>query len=106
MIATSLRNILQEIDRGDWIRFFVALFGLILAFAAAMLSSIARESGNLLATAMLASAALLLAAVVGFATVPYLAKRVIVRRVREAFDYKVTKEGLVYLGLTLLIGIA
>jgi len=94
------------VDRGAWIRFFVAIFGLLLAFASAMLSTVSRESGNLLATAILASAALLLAGVVGVATVPYLARRVMVRRVRDAFDYEVTREGIIYLGLTLLIGIA
>lgn len=96
----------SAVDRGAWIRFFVAIFGLLLAFASAMLSTVSRESGNLLATAILASAALLLAGVVGVVTVPYLARRVMVRRVRDAFDYEVTREGIIYLGLTLLIGIA
>lgn len=78
----------------------------MLAFAAAMLSTVSRESGNLLATTVLASAALLLAGVVGVTTVPYLARRLIVKRVREAFDYEITREGVVYLILTLLIGVA
>ena len=39
-------------------------------------------------------------------TVPYLAKRVAISRVREVLDYDVTKEGMAYLALTLVIGIA
>ncbi len=88
------------------IRSSIAVFGLALAFAAAVLSSAARETGNLLATAILASAALLLSAVVAIATVPYLTKRVAAERVRTALNYQVTKEGMVYLGFVLVIAIA
>ena len=37
-----------------WLRFLLALLGLLLAFAAAMFSTVARESGNVVATAVLA----------------------------------------------------
>src|SRR5512146_96385 len=93
-------------ERQAWIRFFVALGGLALAFAAAVFSTVAERSGNLLATAILASAALLLAGVVAVATVPYLARRVALANVREVFDYDITREGAVYLVLALIIGIA
>jgi len=88
------------------IRSLIAVVGLALAFAAAILSSAARETGNLLATAILASAALLLSGVVAIATVPYLTKRVAAERVRAALDYQITKEGMVYLGFVLVIAIA
>ena len=61
---------------------------------------------QLWATAILASAALLMAGVVGLATVPYLARRVALHRVREAFDYDVTREGMVYLAIVLVIAVA
>ena len=41
-----------------WKRFLLALLGLILAFAAALFSSVARESGSLWITVILASIAL------------------------------------------------
>jgi uncharacterized protein (DUF58 family) len=88
------------------IRSSIAVFGLATAFAAAVLSSAARETGNLLATAILASAALLLSAVVALATVPYLTKRIAAERVRYALDYQITKEGLAFLGFVLFIAIA
>ena len=100
------RFLFTTFEREAWVRFFLALFGLALAFASALLSTAARESGNLLATAVLASSALLLAAFVGLVTVPYLARRVAFRRVRDVLDYDVTKEGLVYLALTFVISIA
>ncbi len=89
-----------------WLRFLLALLGLALAFAAALLSTVSRESGNLWATAILASAALLLATIVGLTTVPYLAKRAAMGSLRDAFDFEVTRAGTVYVVATLLIGIA
>lgn len=89
-----------------WVRFLLALVGLILAFTAALFSTVARESGSLWGTLVLASTALLLAVVVGLTTVPYLARRVAVSRLRDAFDYDVTRIGIAYVLTVLLIGIA
>jgi uncharacterized protein (DUF58 family) len=55
---------------------------------------------------ILASAALLLATLVGLTTVPYLARQVVAARVRDAMDYEVTRAGMVYMVITLVIGIA
>jgi uncharacterized protein (DUF58 family) len=89
-----------------WVRFLVAIFGLMLAFGAALFSTISRESGSVWGTIVLASAALLLATFVGLTTVPYLARRVVAARVREAMDYEVTRAGVVYILITVVIGIA
>ena len=89
-----------------WLRFLLALVGLVLAFGAALFSTVSRESGNLWATLILASTALLLATVVGLTTVPYLAQRVATARLRDALDYEVTRVGMVYVVIVLLIGIA
>src|SRR5437762_3556902 len=100
-----IQSAFAKIDRGAWLRFFGALLGLTLAFGTAIYSTVLRESGSLMATVLAASISLLLAGVVGITTVPYLAKRVAVRRVRDAFDYDVTKEGGVYILLIILLGI-
>jgi uncharacterized protein (DUF58 family) len=89
-----------------WVRFLLAIVGLALAFGAALFSTVSRESGNLWATLVLASAALLLAVLVGLTTVPYLARRVAGAGIRDAFDYDVTKVGIVYVAIVLVIGIA
>ncbi len=89
-----------------WVRFLLALAGLVLAFGSALFSTASRESGNLWATVFFASVALILAMVVGLTTVPYLAKRVATSQIREALDYEVTRVGIVYVGVLLLIGIA
>jgi uncharacterized protein (DUF58 family) len=89
-----------------WLRFVLALAGLILAFGAALFSTVSRESGNLWATLILASAALVMATIVGLTTVPYLARRVAAARIRDAFDYDVTRVGIIYVVVVLLIGVA
>src|ERR1700722_8489216 len=78
-----------------WVRFLVAIFGLVLAFGAALFSTVSGESGSIWGTILLASAALLLATVVGLTTVPYLARRVVASRLREAIDYEVTRPGMI-----------
>jgi uncharacterized protein (DUF58 family) len=89
-----------------WVRFFLAIIGLGLAFAAALFSTVSRDAGNLWATVALASIALVLAVVVGLTTVPYLARRVAGSRLRDAFDYEVTRAGIAYVAVVLLIGVA
>ena len=89
-----------------WVRFLLAIVGLTLAFGAALFSTVSRESGNFWATLVLASAALLLAVIVGLTTVPYLARRVAGAHIRDAFDYDVTRVGMVYVAIVLVIGIA
>ena len=105
-LRQQFREALKSIERGAWVRFLIAIFGLALAFASALLSTASREAGDALATAVFASSALLLAGVVAVTTVPYLARRVVAHRVRDALNYEVTREGLAYLALTMVIGVA
>jgi uncharacterized protein (DUF58 family) len=97
---------LQSAAAEVWIKFLLALVGLGLAFAAALFSTVSRDSGNLWATVILASVSLVLATLVGLVTVPYLARRAAVERLRESFDYDVTRAGIGYVLVTLVIGIA
>jgi uncharacterized protein (DUF58 family) len=97
---------LQSSSAEVWVKFLLALVGLGLAFAAALFSTVSRDAGNVWATVILASTSLVLAALVGLVTVPYLARRVAVERLRESFDYDVTRAGIVYALVTLVIGIA
>ncbi len=107
--STTLARLaaLARLEHADlWLKFLLALLGLGLAFAAALFSTVSRESGNVWATLILASAALILATLVGLTTVPHLARRVVVKRLRDAVDYEVTRAGIIYVIGTLLIGIA
>jgi len=97
---------LQSAPAEVWIKFLLALVGLGAAFGTALLSTASGEAGNLWASVILASLALLMAAFVGLVTVPYLARRVAIERLRQTFHYEVTKAGVVYVLVTLVIGIA
>jgi uncharacterized protein (DUF58 family) len=97
---------LQSAGAEVWIKFLLALAGLGLAFGAALFSTAWGEAGHLWASVILASLALLMAAFVGLVTVPYLARRVALERLRQTFHYEVTKVGVVYVLVTVVIGIA
>ncbi|MGZ4787835.1 MAG: DUF58 domain-containing protein [Terriglobales bacterium] len=105
-MKAGIQSVFRGFEREAWIRFFAALFALALAFAAALFSTVTKDAGNVIGTAVLASAALLLAGWVALTTVPYLARRVALARVRDALDYDVTREGLAYMALVLVIGVA
>ncbi len=105
-LASRLAYWLQSDTGQVWAKFLLALVGLGLAFAAALFSTVSRDAGNLWATVILASISLLLAALVGLVTVPYLARRVALERLRETFNYEVTRAGVVYVLVTLVIAIA
>jgi hypothetical protein len=89
-----------------WMKFVLGFLGLGLAFAAALFSTVSREAGNLWATLILSSAALILATLVGLTTVPHLARRVVSGSLRDAVDYEVTRTGIVYVLMTVLIAVA
>jgi uncharacterized protein (DUF58 family) len=93
-------------NSGAWLRFLVATIGLTVAFGAAIFSSAARDAGNVVATVVLASLALLLTAAVALGIVPYLVRRVSAGRFRDALDFEVTRAGMFYALIVLLIGIA
>jgi uncharacterized protein (DUF58 family) len=100
---------LQWLQSGSaevWVKFLLALVGLGLAFGAAIFSTVTRDAGHVWATVILASVSLVLATLVGLVMVPYLARRVAMERLSETFDYEVTRTGVVYVVVTLLIGIA
>jgi uncharacterized protein (DUF58 family) len=99
-------KVLANIDRQAWIRFTVGIVGLVVSFICALFSTALRESGYVMLAAGIASFALLSAGLVGLYTVPYLAKRVARERWLDAFEYEITKEGIVYLAAVLIISIA
>ncbi len=101
-----VRPRMQSATAEVWAKFLLALVGLGLAFGAALFSTASGESGHPWVSVILASVALLIAVFVGLVTVPYLARRVALERLRQTFHYEVTKAGVVYVLVTLVIGIA
>jgi len=94
------------IDRPSWRSFFVALVALGAALFLALYSGAAAEDGHLLLAAISALAALVLAGWVGLTIVPVLARRTPLRWLAYQIDYKLTREGLVYLGGVFVVAVA
>src|SRR5205814_3531300 len=105
-LLSKLSNSFRSENSGAWLRFLLAVIGLTVAFATAIFSTAARDAGNVVATVALASLALLIAVAVGLGTVPYLVRRVEAQKVRNALDFEVTRTGVLYSLVVLLIGIA
>jgi len=101
-----LFGLFRQENSGAWLRFLLAAIGFTVALAAAVFSTAARDAGNGIATVVLASLALLVALAAGLGTVPYLVRRIGARRVRDALDFEVTRAGVLYVLVVLLIAIA
>ncbi len=96
----------QKLTTPGWTKFLLALLALIVAFLLAVYSSVFAREGRVIATAVCASLALLLSGFVAITAVPYLARRSRLEWVRVSMDYRLTREGWVFIGLILLIAVA
>ena len=45
-LRQQFEELLRSVERGAWVRFLIAIFGLALAFASALLSTASREAGD------------------------------------------------------------
>src|SRR5687767_113091 len=100
------RWFMEAVDRPAWRRFFLGLAALSLAFLFALFSTVFAARGDVVATGVCASLALLLAGYVALTAVPYLARRTRVEWLRLSMDYKLTREGVFFIGLIFLLAIA
>jgi len=96
-------RIRRNLDRPSWRSFGIAMAALAGALLLALYSGAAAEEGHLLIAALSAIAALALAAWVGLTIVPALARRTPLRWLSYQIDYKVTREGIIYLGGILVV---
>jgi uncharacterized protein (DUF58 family) len=104
--AGFARDRLTHIDRPAWRRFFLALFGLGLAFLLAVFSAALNESGRHGLAVPAAALSLVLAGIVAVKVVPYLAKRTALERWFEKIEYEFTREGVVYFLVIAVIVVA
>ena len=94
------------IDRPSWRSFAIALVALGAALFLALYSGAAADGGHLLVAGISALVALALAGWVALTIVPVLARRTPLRWLTYQIDYKVTREGLVYLGGVFVVALA
>ncbi len=108
-VQRSGRGQARRSDRSDphaWRTFFLAMADLAGALLLALSSTAAAQSGNVTVAWITAIAALGVAAWVMFTLVPALARRTPLRWLAYRIDYKVTKEGIVYLAGVFIVALA
>jgi uncharacterized protein (DUF58 family) len=93
-------------DPAGWRSFGIAMLALAAALFLALYSGAAAEGGNLLVAGIAALAALALAGWVALTIVPVLARRTPLHWLAYQIDYKLTREGMVYLGGIFVVALA
>ena len=101
-----LQRSLAKMDRPGWKKFASGMFALSIAFLLAEYSNTLAARGRLGATAFCAAMALLLSGYVAFTAVPYLARRTQIEWLRISIDYKVTREGIVFIAIVFVLSVA
>src|SRR5882757_7681355 len=94
------------LDRPSWRSFFIAMVALAAALFLALYSGAAVEGGHLPLAAISALAALALAGWVALTIVPVLARRTPLRWLAYQIDYKLTREGGVYMAGIFIVALA
>jgi len=94
------------LDRPSWRSFFVALVALAAALFLALYTGAAADSGHIFVAVLSGIGALALAGWVALTIVPVLARRTPLWWLSYQIDYKLTREGIVYLGGVLVVALA
>jgi uncharacterized protein (DUF58 family) len=95
-----------NVDWHGWRSFFLAMLALSVALGLALVSSVASEAGYTWAAGTAAVLALLVAAAVGLVAIPALARRSSLRWLAYQVEYRLTREGLTYIGVLVLLALA
>jgi uncharacterized protein (DUF58 family) len=93
-------------DRPGWRNFGIAMVVLSVALVIALFSAAAAQEGRLGLATLSTAAALGLAGWVAVAIVPALARRTSLRWVVYQIDYRLTREGIIYLAAVLILILA
>ncbi|MGH9738071.1 MAG: DUF58 domain-containing protein [Candidatus Acidiferrales bacterium] len=104
--ASGLMRFLRPRERSAWRNFLVALLVLTVAMAVALLSAAAAEEGRVTLAAVTTAIALGLASWVAIAIVPGMAKRTSLRWIAYQIDYRLTREGIIYLAAVFILVLA
>ena len=106
-MSTSLvARLWSERDRPGWRLFAVSMATLAVAMILALLSATVAREGRIALATVSAVGALGLAGWVAVRFVPALAKRTSLRWIAYQIDYKLTREGIVYLAVILIVVLA
>jgi len=96
----------QRRDRPGWKNFGIAMLALSVALVVALFSAAAAQEGRIWLAAITTVFALAIAAWVAVAIVPALAKRTSLRWLAYQVNYRLTRDGTIYLGIVFVLILA
>jgi uncharacterized protein (DUF58 family) len=96
----------QKRDRAGWKNFGIAMLALSVALAIALFSAAAAQEGRLWLAAITTVIALAIAAWVAITIVPALARRTSLRWLAYQVDYRLTRDGTIYLAAVFILVLA
>lgn len=105
-LSSTLNSLVKKSDRPAVRAFFLSMVALTIALILALYSGAAAQLGNLFLASASALTALLVAAWVGVTLVPKLAKRTPLRWIGYRMEYRVTREGWIYILGIVLVALA
>jgi uncharacterized protein (DUF58 family) len=105
-VTSTVAQLWAKADRPGVRAFFLAIAALSVALILAIYSGAAAELGNLVLASASALGALAVAAWVAITLVPVLAKRTPLRWIGYRMEYRVTREGWIYIGGIFLVSLA
>src|SRR5260370_360279 len=105
-LDSRLVSMVRSADWAGWRSFAISVLALGCALLLALYSSVAAEDGRTWAAALSALSALAVSGWVAFTVVPALARRTPLRWLAYRMDYRVTREGVVYLAGIFIGGLA
>ncbi len=103
---STLAQLWAKADRPGVRAFFISIAALSIALLLALYSGAAAELGHVGLSIASALAALVVAAWVGITLVPVLARRTPLRWIGYRMEYKVTREGWIYIGGIIVVALA
>lgn len=106
MAASRILNWWRERNKPGWRNFAAAMVTLGLALLLALYSAAMAETGRTIFAALSAVLALLMAGWVSVAIVPKMARRTSLRWLLYQVDYRLTREGIIYLATVFVIVLA
>jgi uncharacterized protein (DUF58 family) len=105
-LRASLANLWEKADRPGVRAFFLSMAALSVAFVLALYSGASARIGNLALASATAMSALLVAGWVGITLVPVLAKRTPLRWISYRMEYRLPREGWIFIGGIVLVALA
>ena len=96
----------RDRDKPGWRNFAVAMLVLSVALLVALFSAAVAQQGRVMLAAISTAVALGLAGWVAITIVPKLARRTSLRWIVYQVDYRLTREGMIYLGVVAILILA